>query len=359
MITPPVETAGFPAHGELMPPESDNISGGNDTIDSVYVMEVAVLVYNGVFDSGLAAVLGVLDGANAMGEEISEPPTWNVTTVGFEPQVRTGAGHLVATKPLAFAETADLLIVPAMAERRPTQLLEHIGGARSLPVREHITRARERGTAIASACTGTFLLAEAGILDGLCATTSWWLAPVFRTRYPTVQVDQSQMVIACDDVTTAGAAFGHVDLALAIVRASSPTLAHLVTQYLVIDERPSQSAYTIPSALAHSDPTVAAFERWARKRLAEPINVSNAAKAIGVSNRTLQRSVQRTMGTSPIRFIQDLRIERACHLLRTTDLSLEAIARKVGYEHPNTLRVLIRRRTGKTTAVLRPAGQMT
>ena len=66
---------------------------------------MAVLVYNGVFDSGLAAVLDVLDGANAMGEEISEPPTWNVTTVGFEPPVRTGAGHLVATKPLAFAET--------------------------------------------------------------------------------------------------------------------------------------------------------------------------------------------------------------------------------------------------------------
>ena len=120
------------------------------------------------------------------------PPTWNVTTVGFEPQVRTGAGHLVATKPLAFAETADLLIVPAMAERRPTQLLEHIGGARCLPVREQIARARERGTAIASACTGTFLLAEAGILDGLRATTSWWLAPVFRTRYPTVRVDRGR-----------------------------------------------------------------------------------------------------------------------------------------------------------------------
>jgi transcriptional regulator GlxA family with amidase domain len=98
---------------------------------------------------------------------------------------------------------------------------------------------------------------------------------------------------------------------------------------------------------------VAAFERWIREHLAETVSLSDAAKAIGVSERTLQRSVQRTMGTSPIRFVQDLRIERASHLLRTTDLSLEAISRKVGYEHPNTLRVLLRDRTGKTTSALR------
>ncbi|MDF2255586.1 GlxA family transcriptional regulator [Streptantibioticus ferralitis] len=316
-------------------------------------MEVAVLVYDGVFDSGLAAILDVLDGANAMGEEIREPPSWNVTTIGPQPQVRTGAGHLVDTEPLAHAEAADLLIVPALAERRPTALLDHISADPSLPVRNQIAQARERGTPIASACTGTFLLAEAGILNGLRATTSWWLAPAFRARYPAVQIDQSRMVIDSDGVTTAGAAFGHVDLALSIVRASSPALADLVARYLVIDERPSQSAYTIPSALAQSDPTVAAFERWARERLGEPINIPDAAKAIGVSNRTLQRSVQRTLGTSPIRFVQDLRIERASHLLRTTELSLETIARKVGYEHPNTLRVLLRERTGKTTTSLR------
>jgi transcriptional regulator GlxA family with amidase domain len=126
-----------------------------------------------------------------------------------------------------------------------------------------------------------------------------------------------------------------------------------VARYLVVDERPSQSAYTIPSALARSDPTVAAFELWIREHLAEPVSMADAAKAIGVSERTLQRSVQRTVGTSPIRFVQDLRIERACHLLRTTDLSVEAISRKVGYEHPHTLRALLRERTGKTTAALR------
>jgi transcriptional regulator GlxA family with amidase domain len=161
------------------------------------------------------------------------------------------------------------------------------------------------------------------------------------------------MVVASDGITTAGAAFGHVDLALAVVRATSPTVADLVARYLVIDERASQSVYAIPSALAQSDPTVAAFERWVREHLNKPISVPQAAKAIGVSERMLQRAVQRTLGTSPIRFIQDLRIERASHLLRTTDLSLETISRKVGYTHPNTLRVLLRERTGKTTAALR------
>ena len=306
-----------------------------------------------MFDSGLAAILDVLDFANAMVDEIPDAPSWHTTLVGLQPEIRTGAGHLVTTEPAAQAETADLLMVPARAAIRPAEVLDYVVSDQSLPVRNLIAQTRERGTAIASACAGTVLLAESGILDGLRATTSWWLSPAFRTRYPSVHLDEGRMVVASDGITTAGAAFGHVDLALAVVRTTSPTMADLVTRYLVIDERPSQSVYSIPSALAQSDPTVAAFERWARERLAEPIAIPHAAKAIGVSERTLQRAVQRTLGTSPIRFIQDLRIERASHMLRTTDLSLETISRKVGYKHPNTLRVLLRERTGNTTAALR------
>jgi transcriptional regulator GlxA family with amidase domain len=316
-------------------------------------MKSAVLVHDGVFDSGLAAVLDVLDFANALAEQVPGAPSWHVTVVGLQPEIQTGAGHLVAAEPVTDTETADLLIVPARAARGPAEVLEYVVGDQSLPVRSVIARTRERGTAIASACAGTFLLAEAGILDGLRATMTWWLSPLFRGRYPTVHLDEGRMVVASDGITTAGAAFGHVDLALAVVRTSSPAVADLVTRYLVIDERPSQSAYAIPSALALSDPTVAEFERWARERLAEPISIPQAAKAIGVSDRTLQRCVQRTLGTSPIRFIQDLRLERASHLLRTTEQSLETISRKVGYKHPNTLRVLLRERTGKTTTALR------
>ncbi|MFJ1708599.1 GlxA family transcriptional regulator [Kitasatospora sp. NPDC088346] len=318
-------------------------------------MEIAVLAYDGVFDSGLAAVLDVIEGANAMRDQLQQPPpAWRLSTVGFRRTVRTGAGHTVSTAPAArAAATADLLLVPALAERRPEALIAHVSGPESAAVRELVAAARDRGTPVASACTGTFLLAESGILDGRRATTSWWLAPTFRLRYPAVTVDETRMVTTSDGVTTAGAAFGHVDLALAVVRMSSPALADLVARYLVVDERPSQSAYTIPSALAQADPLVAAFEQWARQHLAGPVSVGTAARALGVSERTLQRTVRRTLGTSPVRFVQDLRVEQASHLLRTTDLSLEAIARRVGYEHANTLRILLRERTGSTAGALR------
>jgi transcriptional regulator GlxA family with amidase domain len=317
-------------------------------------MDVAVLVYDGVFDSGLSAILDVLDAANAMRAELPQPPpAWQVTTVGFRRRVRTGAGHVVTTQPTAEARRADLLLVPALAERRPDALLDHVSGPASTAVRTLVADTRERGTPVASACTGTFLLAESGVLDGRKATTSWWLAPVFRQRYPAVTIDETRMVTTSDGVMTAGAAFGHVDLALAIVRMSSPALADLVARYLVVDERPSQSSYTIPSALAQSDPLVAAFERWARLHLEEPISIVDAARSLGVSERTLQRTVRRVLGMSPVRFVQDLRVEQASHLLRTTGLSLDSIARKVGYEHANTLRVLLRERTGSTTGALR------
>jgi transcriptional regulator GlxA family with amidase domain len=319
-------------------------------------MEIAVLAYANVFDSGLAAVLDVLETANAMrGRLDPAPPAWTVVTVGPDPQVRTGAGHLVAARPLDDAAGADLLVVPALSKREPAELIAQVSGAELDPVRKAVVAARERGTPVYSACTGSFLLAEAGILDGQRATTSWWLSPVFRARYPEVELDQTKMLVAGDGVTTAGAAFGHLDLALAIVRLVSPALADLVASYLVIDERPSQSAYTITSALAHSDPTLAAFERWARDRLADPITIAEAARALGLSERTLQRTVQRTLGISPLRFIQDLRVEQASHLIKTTTLPLEAIARKVGYEHATTLRTLLRERTGHTTRTLRRA----
>jgi transcriptional regulator GlxA family with amidase domain len=325
-------------------------------------MKVAVLVFDGVFDSGLSAVLDVLDTAHAMrlepgggadGVPNSSPPGWEVVTIAAKPRVRTGAGHTVHASGLEHALDADLLLVPAPIVLSSEPLVEFITSRAAAPLRRTIASARDHGIPVWTACSGTFILAESGVLGGHLVTTTWWLTPAFRSRYPDIELDHSRMVVASGGITTAGAAFGHIDLSLALVRASSPALADLVSNYLILDERPSQSAYTIPSALAQSDPAVAAFERWIRDRLSEPTNIPAAARALGMSERTLQRATQRALGVSPVKFVQDLRVEQAAHLLRTTDLSLEAISRQVGYEHPNTLRVLLRERTGQTIRTLR------
>lgn len=319
-------------------------------------MRVAVLVLDGVFDSGLAALLDIVHCANTLRTRLPQPPpTWQLTTVGFTRTVRTGAGHRVTAAPVAQAEECDLLLIPGVAERRPDELVAHLSGPRTAPARELIARARARRTPIATACAGSFLLAEAGVLDGLRATTTWWLAPLFRRRYPRVTLDQRQMVTSCDGITTAGAAFGHIDLGLTLIRRRSPALSDLVANYLVIDERPSQAAHTMPGTLAACDPTIAAFEHWARAHLDQPLSVKDAAAAIGVSERTLQRTTRAVLGLSPVRFVQDLRVEQATHLLRTTDQTIETIARRVGYESANTLRVLLRDRTGKSATQHRPS----
>jgi transcriptional regulator GlxA family with amidase domain len=319
-------------------------------------MKVSVLVVDKVFDSGLSAVLDVLRTADALrGELPAPPPAWQVRCVnpaGRAP-VRTAAGHSVDAIPAAEAGPADLLVVPGIWHPRAERLTRWVSSAAAEPVRETVLRARAEGAALAAACAGTFVLGEAGVLDDLPATTSWWLAPAFRKRYPRVRLDESRMVISTPEVTTAGAALAHLDLALALVRSVSPALAELTSRYLVLDSRPSQASYAIPGHLARTDPLVDAFERRLRSRLDEPLRVAEAARELGVSERTLQRTVRAALGVTPVRFAQQIRLEQAVHLLRTTDLPLDAVARRVGYENGTTLATLLRHRLGRTPGLLR------
>jgi transcriptional regulator GlxA family with amidase domain len=187
-------------------------------------------------------------------------------------------------------------------------------------------------------------MAESGLLNGHQATTTWWLAPLFRQRYPNVQEDESSMIVQSGHVVTAGAALSHVDLALWLVRSVSPQLAALVARYLIVDSRPSQSVYALSDHLIHNDPVVERFETWARARMTRPFSLDGAARAVGSSKRTLARRMHSVLGKSPLSYVQSLRVERAVHLLRTSGNSVDEIAAKVGYSDGATLRALLRRR---------------
>ena len=199
---------------------------------------------------------------------------------------------------------------------------------------------------MAAACIGTFVMAESGLLDHHHATTTWWLAPLFRKRYPQVLLDESNMIVKSGRFVTAGAALSHIDLALWLVRGVSPKLASLTAKYLIVDSRPSQSAYALTDHLVHSDPLVQRFETWARSRLKDGFSLDEAAGAVGASKRTLARHMQMVLGKSPLSYFQSLRVERAVHLLKTSSASVDEIAVRVGYTEGSILRVLLRRRLG-------------
>jgi transcriptional regulator GlxA family with amidase domain len=276
-----------------------------------------------------------------------------VTVVGMRRNVRTAQGLTVPVQALAGATSPHWVIVPALGYKMPEPLLEALERPDVRDGVSALSALAERGAQVGAACIGTFVLAETGLLDGKAATTTWWLGPLFRQRYPRVQLDDARMLVRAANVVTAGAALSHVDLALWLIRQESPALAALTARYLIIDPRPSQSAYVVTDHLAHADPLVARFEGWVREHLARGFSLEEAASALATSKRTLARRLRDVLGKTPLSYVQDLRVERAVHLLRTSPADVEQIAAQVGYADGVTLRALLRRRLGRGVRELR------
>lgn len=300
-------------------------------------MRICVAVTDDVFDTGLASLLDTFEAANDLGGE----RRFVVSVVSPQRAVRTHHGLSVPVEPMP--ARADLVIVPALACKMPDTIVAALALPGVISLADGVQRLAKRAR-VAAACTGTFVLGSAGVLDGRRATTSWWLGPAFRRAFPAVELDEAEMVVADEHVITAGAALAHVDLALAIIRERSPDLAATVARFLLVDDRPSQAPFVVPSQVMHDDELVKRFERWVRSHLRETFDLAKAARAVGTSERTLQRRVRAVLGKPPIAFVQDLRIERAVHMLRVTSDSVDEIASAVGYEDGSTLRTLMRRK---------------
>ena len=318
--------------------------GKNARFSIIIAMRVDVLALDDVFDLGLSAVLDAFQTANELIEMSSlAVPRFDVKIVGMRRAIKTSQGlsvpvHAVGTR------TPDCVVVPAIGFKMPGPLEAALGRPDVRDAAAALRQWARRGATMTAACIGTFVMAESGLLDHHHATTTWWLAPLFRKRYPNVLLDESNMIVKSGRCVTAGAALSHMDLALWLVRGVSPQLAALTAKYLIVDSRPSQSVYALTDHLIHSDPIVQRFESWARARLTRGFSLDDAAKAVGSSKRTIARRMQSVLGKSPLSYFQSLRVERAVHLLKTGSASVDEVAASVGYSEGATLRVLLRRR---------------
>jgi transcriptional regulator GlxA family with amidase domain len=315
-------------------------------------MQICVLVFDDVFDTGLAALLDTFETAVALSG--GDAPAV-VTIAGVRKQVRTHQGLRVPVVAPPRARP-DVVVVPALGCKTPETIAAALERADVRDGCELLRGWSKAGARVTAACTATFVLGRAGLLDGRSATTTWWLAPFFRERFPAAQLDDTRMIVESGMIVTAGTALAHLDLALWLVRRHSPALAKAVARYLLFDARPSQAAYVMPDHLAHADPLVEKFEAWARRHLVD-FSMEAAARAVGASERTLERRVRAVLGRSPVSYVRDLRVERAIHRLQTSGDTLDDIAAAVGYNDAVTLRTLLRQKTGRGVRELRRLGR--
>ncbi|MFF7200899.1 GlxA family transcriptional regulator [Streptomyces sp. NPDC008141] len=227
---------------------------------------------------------------------------------------------------------ADTVIVPACGDVEADPPADLVDAVRA---------AHERGARLVSLCTGAFVLAAAGVLDGRRATTHWEHTAALAARYPRIEVDPDVLYI--DDrtvLTSAGKAAG-MDLCLHIVTADhGAAVANALARRLVVPARRAggQAQFAAVPAVADTGHAFADLLHWVSGRLDEPLTVPDLARQANMSTRNLTRRFTAATGTTPLRWLHTQRIHRAQELLETTDDSIELIAVRTGMGTAATLR---------------------
>ncbi|MGW6915383.1 GlxA family transcriptional regulator [Kitasatospora sp. NPDC054939] len=309
---------------------------------------VAVLALDGVSAFDLAIPCQVF----ALARDTDGKPLYEVRVCG-EPSVTASAGEaepfrITAPYGLDAALGADTVMVPGTApEAAPDE-----------DVLRLLRSAAGGGSRIASICTGAFLLARAGLLDGRRATTHWHFAERLARDFPAVEVDPS--VLFVDDgpvLTSAGIAAG-LDLCLHLVRRDhgAAVAAGVARMVVMAPQRSGGQAQFIEYRTPADDSgSLAPTLRWMRDNLHRPLSVDELAAHAALSRRSLARHFRAQTGTTPLRWLLEQRLQRARELLETTDAPVGRIARKTGFGTVETLRHHFARQVGTTPTAYRAA----
>ena len=235
---------------------------------------------------------------------------------------------------------------------------EHIHG-RYTELMDWIRRQYEQGATLYSACSGTIMLAETGLLDGCEATSHWGYQDLFKHHYPKVHFRPEPNLVFANNsgrIVTAGGTTSWHDLAIHIIsRHSSPGEALRIAKvYLLKWHGEGQLPYaSLVRNQPHADSVVKACEQWLAEHYRQNGAIQRGVDQANIPERTLKRRFKAATGTTLIEYLQNLRIEEAKRLLESEQTSVDEISVDVGYEDPSFFRRLFKRRTGLTPSQYR------
>ncbi|MDG4820670.1 DJ-1/PfpI family protein [Asanoa sp. WMMD1127] len=303
--------------------------------NSAMTHRIAVLALDHVVGLDLgtpAQVFGTArDAANQRFYEVS------VCTAGGRP-VRCTAGYTVhPDHDLALAETADTVIVPGIHDGPPLT-----DGVVDPEVAAALRAAHARGARVMSICTGSFVLAAAGLLDGRQATTHWAYAERFRRFHPTVDLDPGVLFVDDGDLLTSAGVAAGIDLCLHVIRRDhgAAVANHAARRCVVPPWRDGGQKQFIERPLPDGDgaASTAGTRSWTLERLGEPVTLAAMAAHANMSVRTFTRRFREETGVSPARWLLRQRTDHARRLLETTELGVDQVARHAGFGTAAALR---------------------
>lgn len=313
-------------------------------------IRIALLAYPGCMGLQLFGVADILAIGTDIARSLGAAGTSNLEVQWVSLHGRrvmlSGGVALETVKP---SGKYDVLVVPGFGLTRPVDWDARLAACGKEI--EYIRRSFAKGTRVASACVGAFLLAEAGLLDRRKAVTSWLFAGDLARRYPAVAVQPEALLVEDGAVITTGAVSAATDLAVYLIKRLSGTEAAVATARvsLLADQRSSQAAYVDANVAAQALPEFSQrLLEWFNGRLATPYSLQAVAAAFHTSPSTLMRRVRCETGQTPLALLHAARVEKAKHLLRSSKWSMPRIAEAVGYADASSFSRLFSRLTGQT-----------
>lgn len=318
------------------------------------MLKISVVAYDNCLLSGITGQLDLFTLAN-WEHRRRNPQTkipfcqHEIVTADGDPVTSFNRMPVVPKRSLEECQDAGLILIPGMMGR-PEQILEQQS------IIDWLQQQYSRGAVLASACSGAFLLAETGILQGRPATTHWQLADRFRRRYPKVDLQIDRLLIDADDYLCAGGTSAHNDLALYLVeRFGSKQLARACARMMLIDQSRRDQAPFIcfRGDKKHTDKPILKVQFWLDDNFCGKVAVKEMAVLSGLNERTFLRRFRKATGEAPLEYLQRLRIEKAKKLLVGSDPQLGIITRIVGYADVSSFRRLFKQIVGISPAVYR------
>lgn len=273
--------------------------------------------------------------------------------------VITSNGLSLSTKKLVMTDQYDLVLIPSIfysGHRLFDGFLDQ-----QAQVCQWLSSQWHGGAWIAANCTGTFILAQTGLLNSRSATTTWWLERQFRNKFPLVDLRMQPVLTEMDRLICAGASASYLIQTVRVIeRFAGPVIASQCAKTMLIDVSQANQIPYLPllAKKNHSDELVHKVQSWLQSNMAQSVKISELADRFSISSRTLTRRFRSVLDQTPLAYLQDLRLESARALLDSSSHSIDEVACQVGYSDTSSFTRLFRQRVGLSPGAYRDRFQI-